>query len=202
MKANEVVFKTTKIKSYEHYITHSEYLKKDNAIILQNVSEKQMLEVINLDIKRQNENFKGKRGRPPQVAKGLVFSIPKDMEKYILKMNEKELRKLIDAFLDTLYQDIKKMYPKANMSFLKKNTQIVLHKDSGHLHFHCLLPQFTKHTSLFNDKLISINYGKRTVSMNARRRMFNALNALKNIDEEMTLEEFKEKQKSIKPSDG
>jgi len=197
MEANEVVFKTTKIKSHNHFITHSKYLKKDNAKIFSEPSEKNMLEVINLDIKRGN-NKKGKRGRPAQVAKGLVFSIPKDMEEYVLNLSFKEQEQLINGFLDTLFRDIKKEHKNADIGFLKKNTLSVLHNDTEHLHFQCLVPNFTKSSNWLSKELIAIHWSNLKIVGNAKRKMFNSLNALKGIKKEMTMEEFREKSKSKK----
>ena len=189
MKAYEVVFKTTKIKSIKHYIEHSEYLKKDSAVIYSEPSEEDKLEVVNLQIDRLNKS-KGKRGRPPEISKGFIFSINKEVEHIILEMTKEAQNELIFGFMNTMLRDIKNIHPTADLDFLKKNAQIVLHTDTDNFHFHIQLPNFTKSILPNNNDLIAINYGKRTISANARRNMLNSFNKLLNRQEHYTKEDF------------
>jgi len=196
MNKNHIVFKSNSMKSENHYITHTEYIKKDDAIIFYEATEKDRLEVINLQRKRLGEKM-GKKGRPPQIAKDLIFSIPPELENDIKDFKESDFKRLIDTFIDTVLKDISKYHKKADISFLRKKMTVVCHRDSDHSHFHCNIPAFTKHKGLLSKELIAIDYGQLKISANARKKMFNEFQKIKGEKvEEMTIEEFQEASKS------
>jgi len=188
---NKVVLKNTSKKTEEHFISHLQYLQKEDASVLYLPNAKDSVEVCNIQRKRLGDK-KGKKGRPPIIAKDIIFSIPNDLKELTDKMSNKELKSLFDIFMDTVLQGIKKQHPNANIKFLKKNMLVAYHRDSDDRHFHCTIPAFTKTTNLFNDKIIAIDYSKRIISANARKKMFykfESMRGIKNI-EEMTTEQF------------
>jgi len=204
MKTNEVIFKTIAIKTEAHFIEHSEYLKKDSAVIIQNVESENMLEVVNLQRERLKKKA-GKVGQPPKIAKGFVFSINPEIQEMVLNMSKEEQEELINGFVEELYKQVKKELKMPDMEFLRKNTQIVLHTDTDNLHFHILMPTFTKSKMPFNNDILPINWGKKTISANARRNMLRKFKKLQNEQiKEMSLEEFNlaaraAKEKNSKP---
>ena len=190
MEANEVVIKQKIIRTEEHYLTHTGYIDKEDAVVFKKATEKQMLEVVNLHRKRVGGSM-GRKGRPPSMARDIIISIPKEVEELVLKLPYDDQKALVLEYVETILRDIKKQHKKADIDFLRRSLQIAMHRDSDHLHFHCQLPVFTKHNGLFNNKLITIDYGKRVVMSNARRKMFTTLKKLQGENiEPMTLAEF------------
>ena len=193
---NKVVLKSTSKKTVEHFISHLQYLEKDNASVIYKPNAKASSEVCNMHLKNLGAK-KGKRGRPPIIGKDLIFSIPKDLKEITDNMSDKELKSLFDVFMDTVFKGIKNQHPNADIKFLRKNMMVAYHRDSDDRHFHCTLPAFTKTTDIANmfnktPKTIQIDYSKRIISANARKKMyykFENMRGIKNI-KEITTEEF------------
>jgi len=191
MKENEIIFKNNRIKNEEHYIAHLKYIEKDDAMVFQKPNDEMSLEVINLHRSRLRASA-GKRGRPPVIARDLIFSMPHELNK--ADIDKKSYSALIQTYLSTVFTDIQKKYPDADLNWLMKNCKIVLHEDSDHTHYHVNLPTFTK--EIGSDKLITIDFSHRDISANARRKMYSFCNQIiGNSVPDLTLDEFKDKSK-------
>jgi len=201
MRVNDVVFKNGKIKSDKHFMTYSNYIEKDDAEIIKQVSDDEMLEMIKLNIERLNQK-KGKRGKPPRGFQSMVFSPPKEIDEMVRSMTLDEKSDLINSFMETIYRDIEKLNEpkKLDMAWLKKHTKIVFHGDSKHAHFHVLLPKFAfVKSGIINilgkdgknkKEFVTLDYANMIVSKNARHKMFNVFNSMLNQVKPMTKEEF------------
>lgn len=176
---NKVVFRTLKIANDNHYLTHSDYLKKDDSIIIQEISNKEKTKIINEGRKRARDRA-GKRGRPPKDFISMIISIPDELAGVVKRMSKSDVKKLSDEFMDTMIRDLTRKFPDADIKQLKDRMEIVLHKDTKNPHFHILTPHFANSKSIFNKgPLVQIDFTKRDVSSNMRRKMFNKFKAMK-----------------------
>lgn len=172
--ARDAVVKSKPINGWRHLATYNEYVKKDGALIIQALTTEQLVKVNRAYQKKESDkHIKGKGGRPGLIAKNFIFSLPPELETIIDRNNEKEMREMIDFVMKGFYEGVLKQHPKIDVKWLKNNTTIVLHRDTEHTHFHAVLPCIVPNTSILNYDFLRVDYGKRNISIKARRTLYN-----------------------------
>jgi len=202
LNANDMVIKIKKIKNLNHYLQYSEYIKKDSSDTIKNISDKEMYEVYKEHIERiKSKNTKS--GRPPQMAHSMIFSIPSLVSEKVKNMSIEEKKELINIFLDSIYKDLQGMYKNIDIDFIKNNTQIEFHNDTDNPHYHILMPKFSFFKRNLMEKMTNkkeyqaIDYGKRFISSNARKRMINTFKRM-NSEIILTNQQFNEEIKNAR----
>ncbi len=174
ISVRDVVVKAKKINGWRHLATYNQYVQKEGALVYQALTPDQLVKVNNAYQKTESDKHtRSKGGRSGIIAKNFIFSLPPVMEAIINRNNDKEMREMIDYVLNGFYEGVLKQHPKINIKWLKSHATIALHRDTEHTHFHLVVPCVVPDNSLFNPSLIRIDYGKRNISIKARRTLYN-----------------------------
>ena len=171
LKTRDVFFQSERIKGITHLGTYNMYVQKEDALIIQTLTTKQLTDIANRH--RQHELKKTKGGKPSYVARNFIISLPPLMEREIDRHNEKQMREMVSFITSGFLDSVKKSNPNANINWLKKNMTVSLHRDTEHTHFHIVAPTLVPTDSLLNNKFILVDYATRAISYKTRRTIYN-----------------------------
>ena len=87
MQARDVFFQSERINGTSHLGTYNQYVQKEDALIIQTLTTKQLTEIANRH--RQHELKKTKGGKPSFIARNFIISLPPVMEAEIDRENER-----------------------------------------------------------------------------------------------------------------
>ena len=79
LKTRDVFFQSERIQGITHLGTYNQYVQKEDALIIQTLSTKQLADTANRH--RQHELKKKKGGKPSFIARNFIISLPPLMER-------------------------------------------------------------------------------------------------------------------------
>ena len=171
LKVRDCFFKVKRIKGIAHFGTYNEYLDKDDATMYSKMSYKQLAQIATRH--RQREVKKDKGGRPGDMAKNFIFSLPEKMEKVVDRDDEKQMADFVKTIIDAFLYSIQTNNPQINTKWLREHLTVSLHKDTKHTHIHVLAPTLVSNSGLLNNDYTLIDYGKRNISYHSRKAIHN-----------------------------
>ena len=171
LKTRDVFFQSERINSIFHLGTYNQYVQKEDAIVIQTLTTKQLTQIANRHRKHELKKLKG--GKPSFIARNFIISLPPLMEAEIDRENEEQMRDMIDFIISGFLESVKKSNIKADIKWLKKNMTISLHKDTKHTHFHIVAPSLVAIDSLISSKFTLVDYATRSISYKTRRTIYN-----------------------------
>jgi len=171
LNVRDCFFKVKRIKGIAHFGTYNEYLDKDDATMYSKMSYKQLAQIATRH--RQREVKKEKGGRPGDMAKNFIFSLPEQMEKVIDRNNKKQMTDFVKTVLDAFIGSTQDKNPQINAKWLREHLTVSLHTDTKHTHFHVLAPTLVSNSGLLNNDYTLIDYGKRNISYHSRKAIHN-----------------------------
>ncbi len=171
LKVRDSVFKVKRIKGVAHFGTYNEYLDKDDATIFSKMSYKQLAQIATRHKHREVKKSKG--GRPGDMAKNFIFSLPDQMEEVIDRDDKKQMADFVETVLEAFLDSIQAKNPQVSIKWLREHLTVSLHKDTKHTHFHILAPTLVANSGLLNNDYTLIDYGKRNTSYHSRKAIHN-----------------------------
>ncbi len=171
LKTRDVFFQSERIKGMTHLGTYNQYVQKEDALVIQTLSTKQLTDIANRH--RQHELKKKKGGKPSLVARCFICSLPPLMEREIDRDDDKQMRAMVEYIIDGFLQGIKKSNSKVDIKWLRKNMTIALHRDTKHTHFHIVAPSLVQTDTILRKEFVLVDYAKRSISYKTRRTIYN-----------------------------
>lgn len=192
---NDAMVKMISIKTEKHFFSLLNYAEKENhSEQLTSIREDDMLEGINAHRQIEyinTQNAKG--GRPPNFAKQIIISFPKEYKKEIDLLSEDEKKSMIKKLMMAYLKRIVKDYPDLDLQFLANMIEAQIHNDTDFTHFHLMQLNIAK-TKDGNYKRIDLS--RRAYSYSLKKELFKIMRDLKpdNV-EELTREKLNELRK-------
>ncbi|EDZ61763.1 hypothetical protein SMGD1_0850 [Sulfurimonas gotlandica GD1] len=171
LKFDDCFFKVNRIRGMAHFGTYNEYLDKDNATMYSKMSYKQLAEIATRHIKRDVKKLKG--GRPGDMAKNFIFSLPPKMESVINRKDKKQMADFVKTITEAFLNSVQANHPEISIKWLREHLTVSLHTDTKHTHFHVLAPTLASNNGLLNNDYTLIDYGKRNISKLSRKAIYN-----------------------------
>ena len=171
LKTRDVFFQSERIKGMTHLGTYNQYVQKEDALVIQTLSTKQLTDIANRH--RQHELKKKKGGKPSFIARNFIISLPPLMEREIDRDDDKQMRAMVEYIIDGFLQGVKKSHSKVDIKWLRKNMTIALHRDTKHTHFHIVAPSLVQTDTILRKEFVLVDYAKRSISYKTRRTIYN-----------------------------
>ena len=171
LKTRDVFFQSERINGMSHLGTYNQYVQKEDALIIQTLSTKQLADIANRH--KRHELKKTRGGKPSFIARNFIISLPPKMESEIDRNNDEQMREMVSFITKGFLESVKKSHKAVNIKWLEENMTIALHKDTAHTHFHLIIPVLVEEDSLFKTNYIPVDYAKRSISYKTRRTIYN-----------------------------